>query len=71
MEGKYEWMNGNWIKILIKCLYCREGKKRKLEADEPFPRGGGSSLTPLEFKEVKRKAEADFLFQEVIYFFFW
>jgi len=38
-----------------------DAKKRKAPGagDEDFPRGGGSVLTPLEYREVKQQADAE------------
>lgn len=37
----------------------------KLKEDEPlFPRGGGSVLTPLEFKQIQVQAKSDALFDQ-------
>lgn len=39
-------------------------KTSLLKADEAFPRGGGSVLTPLEYKEATNEAKRDALFEE-------
>ena len=36
------------------------------EEDPLFPRGGGSTLTPLEYKQVKAQATKDALFEDAI-----
>lgn len=37
-----------------------------LRSDEAFPRGGGSVLTPIEYKEATNEAKRDALFEEAI-----
>lgn len=37
-----------------------------LKADEAFPRGGGSVLTPFEYKEATNEAKRDALFEEPV-----
>lgn len=36
-----------------------------MRSDEAFPRGGGSVLTPIEYKEATNEAKRDALFEEV------
>lgn len=38
-------------------------KTSLLKADEAFPRGGGSVLTPFEYKEATNEAKRDALFE--------
>lgn len=38
-------------------------KTSLLRSDEAFPRGGGSVLTPLEYKEATNEAKKDLLFE--------
>lgn len=37
-----------------------------LKVDESFPRGGGSVLTPYEYKEATNEAKRDALFEESV-----
>lgn len=39
-------------------------KRLRTADDEPFPRGGGSLLTPLEHKQIQIEATRDVLFEQ-------
>lgn len=39
-------------------------KRLRVTEDEPFPRGGGSLLTPLEHKQIQIEATRDVLFEQ-------
>jgi len=39
-------------------------KRLRTTEDEPFPRGGGSLLTPLEHKQIQIEATRDVLFEQ-------
>jgi len=43
-------------------MATRHSKKRKMD-DEDLPRGGGSEVTPIELKKIRKQADSDFLFE--------